>query len=97
MKLHGSFNWFNSTELQIIRGIGYNSKIVFLIFRQNLCSDPSLEPCQRDGSNEGVTIYILNVKYGKLSQNQLLQLCTARTAWSESDQAVRTVHSCNSW
>ena len=25
--------------------------------------------------------------------NQLLQLCTART----SDQAVRTVHSCNSW
>ena len=29
--------------------------------------------------------------------NQLLQLCTARTAWSESDQAVRTVHSCNSW
>ena len=29
--------------------------------------------------------------------NQLLQLCTARTAWSESDQAVRAVHSCNSW
>ena len=29
--------------------------------------------------------------------NQLLQLCTARTAWSESDHAVRTVHSCNSW
>ena len=29
--------------------------------------------------------------------NQLLQLCTARTAWSESDQAVQTVHSCNSW
>ena len=28
--------------------------------------------------------------------NQLLQLCTARTAWSESDQAVRVVHSCNS-
>ena len=25
------------------------------------------------------------------------QLCTARTAWSESDQAVRAVHSCNSW
>ena len=31
------------------------------------------------------------------SVNQLMQLCTARTAWSESDQAVRTVHSCNSW
>ena len=27
---------------------------------------------------------------------QLMQLCTARTAWS-SDQAVRAVHSCNSW
>ena len=29
--------------------------------------------------------------------HQLLQLCTASTAWSDSDQAVRTVHSCNSW
>ena len=28
--------------------------------------------------------------------NQLMQLCTARTAWSESDQAVRAVHRCNS-
>ena len=28
--------------------------------------------------------------------HQLLQLCTASTAWSESDQAVRAVHSCNS-
>ena len=28
---------------------------------------------------------------------QLLQLCTAHTAWSDSDQAVRAVHSCNSW
>ena len=28
---------------------------------------------------------------------QLLQLCMARTAWSDSDQAVRAVHSCNSW
>ena len=26
--------------------------------------------------------------------HQLLQLCTARTAWSDSDQAVRAVHSC---
>ena len=31
------------------------------------------------------------------SNHQLLQLCTTRTAWSESDQAVRAVHSCNSW
>ena len=29
--------------------------------------------------------------------HQLLQLCTARTAWSESDQVVRAVHSCISW
>ena len=29
--------------------------------------------------------------------HQLLQLGTARTAWSDSDQAVRAVHSCNSW
>ena len=28
---------------------------------------------------------------------QLLQLCTARKAWSDLDQAVRAVHSCNSW
>ena len=29
--------------------------------------------------------------------HQLLQLCTARTAWSGLDQAVRAVHSCKSW
>ena len=29
--------------------------------------------------------------------HQLLQLCTARTAWSDLNQAVRAVHSCNSW
>ena len=29
--------------------------------------------------------------------HQLLQLCTVRTARSNSDQAVRAVHSCNSW
>ena len=29
--------------------------------------------------------------------HQLLQLCMARTAWSDSDQAVRAVHSCISW
>ena len=31
------------------------------------------------------------------ANHQLLQLCTVRTAWSDSDQAVRTVHSCKSW
>ena len=29
--------------------------------------------------------------------HQLMQLCTACTAWSESDQAVRAVHSCSNW
>ena len=29
--------------------------------------------------------------------HQLLQLCTAHTAWSDSDQAVWAVHSCISW
>ena len=31
------------------------------------------------------------------ANHQLLQLCTAHIAWSESDQAVRTVYSCKSW
>ena len=31
------------------------------------------------------------------ANHQLLQLCTVRTAWSDSDQAVRVVHSCKSW
>ena len=31
------------------------------------------------------------------ANHQLLQLCTVRTAWSASDQAVRAVHSCKSW
>ena len=29
--------------------------------------------------------------------HRLLHLCTARAAWSDSDQAVRAVHSCISW
>ena len=29
--------------------------------------------------------------------HQLLQLCTVRTAWSDSDQALRAAHSCKSW
>ena len=31
------------------------------------------------------------------ANHQLLQVCTARTAWSESDQAMLAVHSCISW
>ena len=29
--------------------------------------------------------------------HQLLQLCKVRTAWSDSDQAVRALQSCSSW
>ena len=29
--------------------------------------------------------------------HHLLQLCRACTAWSDSDQAMRAVHSCGSW
>ena len=29
--------------------------------------------------------------------HQLMQLCTASTAWSDSDLAVRAVHSCSRW
>ena len=40
----------------------------------------------------------LNYRIGPKGPNlQLLQLCTAHTAWSDSDQAVRAVHSCISW
>ena len=31
------------------------------------------------------------------ANHQLLQLCTVRTAWSDSNQAVQAVHSCKSW
>ena len=31
------------------------------------------------------------------ANHQLLQLCTVRTAWSDSDQTVRAVHSCKCW
>ena len=31
------------------------------------------------------------------ANHHLLQPCTVRTAWSDSDQAVQAVHSCKSW
>ena len=31
------------------------------------------------------------------ANHQLLQLCTVRTAWSDSDQDVWAVHTCKSW
>ena len=33
----------------------------------------------------------------KESNHHLLQLCTAHTAWSDTDHAARAVHSCNCW
>ena len=30
-----------------------NSKIIFLLFKLNICYDPSLEPSKPDGSNDG--------------------------------------------
>ena len=38
------------SELQIRGGIEDNSKI---ILNKNVCCDPSLEPSQQDGSNDG--------------------------------------------
>ena len=37
---------------QIRGGIKHNSKIIFLISKNESC-DPSLEPSRRDGSNDG--------------------------------------------
>ena len=40
-------------ELQVKGGNEDNSKLIFLYFNKNICCDPSLEPSQRDGSNDG--------------------------------------------
>ena len=40
---------------------------------------------------------LITESYQSGPNHQLLQLCTARTAWSDSDQAVRAGHSCKSW
>ena len=31
-----------------------NSNIIFLFLNENICCDPSLEPSQQDGSNDGL-------------------------------------------
>ena len=60
-------------------------------------------PCGSLVSHEGGTFTEkyrnkFNYRIGPNGLNhQLLQLCTARIAWSYSDQAVRAVHSCNNW
>ena len=41
-------------ELQIRGGIEEISKVLFFLFlNENICCDPSLEPSQQDGSNDG--------------------------------------------
>ena len=42
------------SDLQIRGGIEDNSKILFLFLNENIRCDPSLEPSQRDGSNDGL-------------------------------------------
>ena len=39
--------------LQVRGVIEDNSKITFLFLNKNICCDPSLEPSQQDGSNDG--------------------------------------------
>ena len=51
---------------------------------EKVCPSVSFFLC-RISSEYDLTVFV--------DLNQLLQVCTARTAWSESDQAVRTVHS----
>ena len=41
-----------ATVLQIRGDIEDNSKIICLFFNENVYCDPSLEPSQRDGSND---------------------------------------------
>ena len=50
----------------------------------------SFKPHRPQTHNNRISGIELSVK------NQLMQLCTARTAWSESDQAVLAMHRCNS-
>ena len=51
--------WYS--KLQIRGAIEDNSKIIFLFLSENICCDPSLEPSQQDGSNDGSQICF----YGK--------------------------------
>ena len=44
-------------------GIEDNSRIIFNFLNEDICCDPSLEPPQRDGSNDGSqNIYVFTVK-----------------------------------
>ena len=51
-------------QLQIRGDIEHNSKMIFLFLEENICCDPSLEPSQRDGSNDGSQVCFFTEKYG---------------------------------
>ena len=57
---------------------------------------PLVSICSQEGSTF-TEKYRNKLNYRIGPNHQLLQLCMAHTAWSDSDQAVRAVHSCNSW
>ena len=59
-------------ELQITGGIEDNSKIFFLFLNKNICCDPTLEPSQRDFSNDGSENMFLLRTVPKLSLLLLL-------------------------
>ena len=49
---------------------GINQKKKFLFLNENICCDPSLEPSQRDGFNEGPQyMFLWGKKNWKLSKN----------------------------
>ena len=54
--------------------------------------------CDLDSIKTFLFLSTLRATYETYDYNQLLQLCTARTAWSKSDKTrLCGLHSCNSW
>ena len=68
---------------------------MLVLSKQHLCS--SVHPPRQVRENGSPAKQRLIKLGAKGNHKPAFVLCTARTAWSESDQAVRTVHSCNSW
>ena len=66
-------------EHQIGGGIEDNSKIFFLFLNENICCDPSLEPFQRDGSNDGSQIMFYGEKWLIIPQVSPLVLLIGST------------------
>ena len=46
-------NKYYQSKLQTSWGIKDDSNLIFLLLNTNICCDPSLEPSQREGSNDG--------------------------------------------